>query len=660
MWMVFTGLGVILLGALLAAIFSGKGNVAPLLAVSTVWIGSAVITVPAASVLGGGPSLFEAYAWYLPFGAFEIGLDGLSAYFLFPILILAPLTALYGRGYLAGRSGVGAHYFFFNALVLSMILLVVAKDGILFLLAWEAMAVSSFFLVVYEHERGEVREAGWTYLVATHIGTAFLFVFFVVLGGRANTFSFSTLATMGAFEPTVASILFVLAVIGFGAKAGLFPFHVWLPEAHPAAPSHVSALMSGVMIKMGVYGLLRSLTFLGAPSPSWGWALVALGVVSGVQGVVSALAQHDIKRLLAYSSVENIGIVFIGIGAGLLGIAWHIPVLMTLGFGGALLHILNHSFFKGLLFMGGGAVLHETGTGNMNRMGGLMKRMPGTAYGFLIGAAAASALPPLNGFVSEFLLYSAGIKGVMFQHVPTLALSAGLLISLALIGGLAAVCFTKCFGLVFLGEPRRQLDKPVHEVSFSMRLPMIVLAAMCLASGLAAPLLVRATVPGLNVLLGVEIGADAILAETAIEALVPITIIAASLIGLWLLIRGIRAALGRGRSCASKGVWDCGYAAPNARMQYTPSSYSRPVAALFAPFLREKRTAPSIREYFPVSASFSTETGDLARDRIFAPLLRGIARALTPFRRLQHGRVHIYVIYIAVTLVTLLIWTSGD
>lgn len=659
MWMVLFGCGVISLGALLALAFSKNRKAASLLAAASVWIGCVAAAIPVVKTLLGAPPTELVYDWYLPFGEFNAVLDGLSAFFLLPILLLAPLTALYGCGYLSKKEGVGPHYFFFNALIVSMMSVVVARDGILFLLAWEAMAISSFFLVVFDHALGEVRAAGWTYLVATHIGTAALLIFFAVLGSRSGSFVFDGFTAEG-MEPWTATLLFGLAVFGFGAKAGVFPLHVWLPEAHPAAPSHVSALMSGVMIKMGVYGLLRALTFLGPPTAVWGWSLTAIGVASGILGVVSALAQHDMKRLLAYSSVENIGIIFIGIGAGVLGLAWQIPILSLLGFGGALLHVLNHSLFKGLLFLGAGAVLHETATRDMNRMGGLMKRMPKTAYVFLVGAAAASALPPFNGFVSEFLIYLAGVKGVMFNKVPTLVLSAGLLVSMALIGGLAAACFTKCFGLVFLGEPRETFADEIHDVSFFMRLPMQLLALLCLVAGLGAPLFVGWMAPGLDVLIGTKAASAALLNAEVVPALLRISLFALGLIVLGLLIFGLRFWLGRKRARTVEGVWDCGYAAPSVRMQYTPSSYSRPVVELFLPFLREKKTGEPVRGYFPARASLATVTGDWAYERIFSPLFGLITACLMPFRRLQHGRVHIYVVYIAVTLVVLLIWTAGD
>ena len=429
----------------------------------------------------------------LPYGAFYVEVDALSAFFLIPILGLSALAAIYGGEYLWGwreKKSLGASWFFFNLLVASMMMVVLARNGVLFLVAWEVMALASFFLVTFEDEKDSVREAGWTYLVASHLGTAFLLALFVLLGREAGSLDFDRFGAVASLAPSAVSGLFLLALIGFGTKAGFMPLHVWLPEAHPAAPSHVSALMSGVMIKTGIYGLLRALTFLGPPLAWWGWTLIGIGLTSGVLGVLFALAQHDLKRLLAYHSVENIGIIALGLGVGLVGLSNGSPLLAVLGFGGGLLHVLNHAVFKGLLFFGAGAVLHGAGTREIDHLGGLAKRMPWTAATFLVGSVAISGLPPLNGFVSEFLIYLGAFNGVTQRAgvaVPLLAVIAGL----ALIGGLAAACFTKTFGIVFLGEPRSEQAARAHEAGAAMRWPMVLLAAACVAIGLCAPLMVR-------------------------------------------------------------------------------------------------------------------------------------------------------------------------
>src|SRR5204862_282938 len=428
---------------------------------------------------------------FMPGGPIHLEIDAPSAFFLLPVFGLSILTAIYGGSYMSSRGerpGIAASWFHLNLLTAAMALVVAAHDGLLFLLAWEIMALAPFFLVIFDDRQEDVRHAAWTYLAATHLGTAFLLVLFVLLGGLAGSSDFAAYAAALTTNPTLCSVVFVLALIGFGSKAGIVPAHVWLPEAHPVAPSHASALMSGAMIKIGIYGLVRILTLLGTPQPWWGWTLIAIGASSGVLGVLFALAQHDLKRLLAYSSVENVGIVLLGIGLGVLGLATGTPALAVIGFAAGLLHILNHSIFKGLLFLGAGAVQHGAHSLELEKLGGLLKRMPWTGTAFLIGAAAIVGLPPLNGFVSEFLLFYAGFAAVM-NPAASIAL-AGLMaiVAMGLIGGLAAACFAKAFGIVFLGSPRTAEAEKAHEAAPPMRAAMAVLALLCVIIGIAARL----------------------------------------------------------------------------------------------------------------------------------------------------------------------------
>ena len=318
---------------------------------------------------------------------------------------LAVVVAIYAWGYLSEEPHLVRTLPFFPLLIGSMELVLIAANGFWFLVAWEVMSLASFFLVVTEHDKREVRHAGWIFLIATHLGTAFLLLFFVILSSHSGSMGFDSFRSLQSLPSATASFLFILALVGFGTKAGVYPFHTWLPHAHPAAPSYISALMSGVMIKTGIYGLLRAVTFLGIPAFWWGGLLVILGVVSALLGVLNALMQHDLKRLLAYHSVENIGIIVIGIGLALLGSSAGQPTLVYWGLAGALFHVLNHSIFKGALFLAAGGVLQRTHTRNIDRLGGLIRFMPLTASCFLVGAAAICGLPPLNGFFSEWVLY---------------------------------------------------------------------------------------------------------------------------------------------------------------------------------------------------------------------------------------------------------------
>ena len=622
-------------------------------------IGCGLGLVPSVGVLFGHPAEVLRLPWSVPLGNFALRLDALSAFFLVAIFSLGGLAAIYGTEYLQSyrqRKSLGPPWFFFNVLIASMVLVVTAENAVLFLVAWEIMSLASFFVVTLEHEDEGVEQAGWTYLVATHLGTAFLLAMFVLLGETFGSMDFARFGIAGQPALPRANLLFILAVVGFGTKAGFMPFHVWLPEAHPAAPSHVSAVMSGVMIKTGIYGLLRTLTFLGPPPIWWGWLLIVIGLVSGVLGVLFALAQHDLKRLLAYHSVENIGIIALGLGVGALGLSLHSVPMTVLGFGGGLLHVLNHACFKGLLFLGAGAVLHGAGSRETDRLGGLLKHMPWTGWTFLVGAAAISGLPPLNGFVSELLIYLGALEGVRSAPALHMPLLVGVVAGLALVGGLAMACFAKAFGIVFLGEPRSAHAADSHECGWLMRLPMLALAIGCAAIGLVGPLVVIALVPVIALVAGMPVG----LVRTAIAGprVVLVAVVGASLV-LLLLTAGLmvfRRWLLAGRSVLRTVTWDCGYARPTARMQYSASSFAQPLTWFFQVFLRTRTALSSPVDYFPVSASLATHTDDVCREKLYRPAFRGVGWALSRLRWLQHGRVQIYVLYIALTLLALLLW----
>jgi hydrogenase-4 component B len=659
MTMILVGLGLFVVGAVAALAAARSSRLATLLGVGGSVAGCACALVPVVGVLLGRPAGSLRLEWSVPFGAFVLGLDGLSAFFLLPLLTLSALAALYGGEYLGafhGRAVPARAWPFFALLVAGMTLVVLARNGVLFLVAWEVMSLAAYFLVVLEDQDRAVREAGWTYLVATHLGTAFLLVMFVVLGYQAGSLDFARLGAAGTLATPLAGLVFVLAMIGFGTKAGFMPLHVWLPEAHPAAPSHVSAVMSGVMIKLGIYGLLRTLTFLGPPPAWWGFTLVAVGLTSGVLGVLFALAQHDLKRLLAYHSVENIGIIALGIGVGLLGVHFGSAPLAVLGFAGALLHVVNHALFKGLLFLGAGAVLHATGTREMDHLGGLLKRMPWTGTLFLVGAAAICGLPPLNGFASEFLVFLGAYRGVLHPAAGVAGPALAVLAGLALIGGLAAACFAKVFGVVFLGEPRSAHVAQAHDPGPAMRLPMAALAAGCVLIGLAPALLVGrmgGALGPLTRLSGAALESPLALAVAPLAWITAGAVVLLALAGtlaLWRLQRLAR------RPVNEEVTWDCGYELPTARMQYTASSFARPLTLLFGGLLRTRTTRVAPVGPFPRQAALATETPDVFGDALFRPAFRVAAGALARLRWLQRGRVQLYVLYILLTLVVLLVW----
>jgi hydrogenase-4 component B len=614
------------------------------------------LVTPFGVVCGLAPTLEVSLPWSMPFGTLSLAVDPLSAWFLLPLFVVSLVSAIYGRGYLAGNTHVntGLHWFSYNLLVLGMALVVVSHNGLFFMLAWEVMSLASFFLVCSEHHDPEVTHAGWVYFVATHIGSAFLLVLFLVMGKCCGSLDFS--ACVGyPFAAGTADVLFVCAFLGFGAKAGFLPLHVWLPLAHPAAPSHVSAVMSGVMIKMGIYGLLRVLALVGPPHTWWAATLVVVGCTSGVLGVLLALGQHDIKRLLAYHSVENIGIIALGMGLGLLGVCANLPVLAALGFAGALLHVVNHAFFKGLLFLSAGAVAHATGTRDIDALGGVIKKMPITGISFLVGSAAICGLPPLNGFVSEFLIYLGAFKGVMDASALPLLLLLGTGAALALIGGLAVACFTKASGVVFLGEPRSTAQAE-HECRDSMTGPMIVLGGLCAAIGLGFSFVLPVMAAPVSALVGATpdaVGAELTPAALALRWVTGVCVLAALLGGTALVLRN-RAL--RGRAVRRSPTWDCGYARPQASMQYTASSYAAPTIEFFRQILGARRTVTVSDETFPRRWAFHSEVPDVYLEKFFVPLFRGADWLLSKLRWLQGGRVHIYVLYVAVTLLALLVW----
>ena len=656
MHLILLAMAILLAGGLAALAAWARPRVASFLAAAGCVVGAAVGLVPAVrTVLDGRPEMVR-YAWTLPLGEFHVALDALSAWFLIPILVLTALAAVYGTRYLAHDAGprVAVSWFFYSLLAVGMMLVVVARDGMLFLLAWEIMSLASFFLVTSENEKERVRQAGWTYLIATHLGTAFLLVMFLLLGRSSNSLDFENFTAAGA-----PSVLFLLAVIGFGTKAGFLPFHVWLPEAHPAAPSHVSAVMSGVMIKTGIYGLVRTLTFLGPPMEWWGWVLIGVGLTSGIFGVLLALAQHDLKRLLAYHSVENIGIIALGLGVGIVGLARGNTTVAVLGFAGGLLHVVNHALFKGLLFLGAGAVLHATGTREIDHLGGLIKKMPWTAATFLVASVAISGLPPLNGFISEVLIYVGSLQGVVALGsrgpVALLAVIGGL----ALIGGLAAACFAKAFGVVFLGEPRSDHAARAHEVPAAMLAPMVLLALACILIGVLAPLVL----PWMSQAVAVAAGLPAETASTELSAATGLANGMALAGGALVVILGglllLRHRLLAGRKVEAAGTWDCGYAAPSPRMQYTASSFAQPLTDIFRIFLRTGRQAQLPTGVFPREASLSTHTPDLFGEGVYRPAFQGVSWLMARLRWLQHGRLQLYVLYIVLTLLILLIWTLG-
>ncbi|MEK8024280.1 MAG: proton-conducting transporter membrane subunit [Candidatus Hydrogenedentota bacterium] len=600
-----------------------------------------------AGIFTTGTPIRIEFSWPMPFGPPVLIADPLSAVFLIPIFLISPLGAIYGEEYwpqIAHPENGRMLRFFYGLLTASVALIFLAGHWVLFLFGWEIMAIAAYFLVTTEDHDSEVRNAGWIYLVSTHTGTLAVLALVTALYHVTGTFAMTSLGP-GIASSHTGTALILLAIVGFGFKAGIMPFHIWLPPAHSSAPSHVSAIMSGVLIKTGIYGLVRFFSLVPDPPLSWGGFLLALGLISGILGVAFALGQHDLKRLLAYHSIENIGIIVIGLGLGMAGRALDQPAWIALGFGGALLHVVNHALFKSLLFYGAGAVIHATGTREMDRLGGLLKLMPKTALAFLTGAVAICGLPPLNGFVSEWLIF----VGLFDSVVSPWFWGAFAAPGLALIGALALACFVKAFGAVFLGTARSREASAAHEPGPWIRTPFLALGVICLVIGIApflvAPLLDQAVAC-------VHPSADVLPALASLSVFPMISCFALALLILcaafaWLFVPSRP-------TIPATVTWDCGYAAPTSRMQYTSSSFADGLVKLSRFALRPEEHRSRIEYFFERTASFSSHVPDFVLDLIILPSFHGAARIAAWSRWFQQGRVQIYLLYIAVTLIVLM------
>lgn len=593
-------------------------------------------------------------SWPLPIGAAELACDGLSAWFLLALGGVCTAVAPYSWGYLSNTKEQRALPMFGAlacVLTASIIVVLCAANVVVFLVGWELMSLSAFFLIGFHHREPEVRRGAWMYLTATHLGTAVgVLPVLAAMAARAGSTDFSQFASaMSSASATLSTVLFGLGLIGFGTKAGLVPFHVWLPVAHPVAPSPVSAMMSAVVIKTGIYGLLRLLSWLPPLPSSAGVAALFLGTMTGIVGILYALGQQQIKRMLAYSSVENVGIILIGIGIGILGRTTDQPTLELLGFAGALLHLLNHAMFKALLFLSAGAVIHATGTGNTERLGGLARRLHVDAVMFLVGAIAICALPPMNGFLGEFLIYRGLLEGVLSLPSALSSTAVTATAGLALIGGLALAGFTKVFARVFLGAPK---DRAItaHASPRFMLAGMLVLVIACASvAGFAWTL-----TPQLAGALRPIIGDESLSRVTPTVELKPLSFVAGVCLLLAVCAGGLAWFRSR-RMVAAPAVgagptWGCGFARPSERMQYSGGSFARHLMLSFRHVLRARRTVARPSGYFPGRAELATSLPDVVESRFYDPLFAGVARACERCWPLQHGRIQLYLLYIVGTL----------
>lgn len=646
----FVSIAVIIAGGVAGLVLCRQFTLMKLVAIATASAGCGIGLYFTLPNLLSGTVQTVTYDWLHIFHlAFR--LDSISLFFLIPIFIIPPLALLYSFHYLENRDkGVraGINYFFFSILVASMALVVISANMVTFLLAWELMSLSSFFLVMYDYEVKANRKAGYLYFIFAQGGAMFLFAAFALIYSHTASFDFNSFATI---PNSVKFPVFILAFLGFGSKAGIFPIHIWLPKAHPAAPSHISAIMSGVMIKMGIYGILRMYLLLDTPAPIIGQIVLVTGMVTGILGVVYALAKQDIKQLLAYSSVENIGIILIGLGIGMVGVSEQNQAMTFFGFAGAFMHVFNHSIFKSLLFMGAGSVLHKTGTKNIEELGGLMKRMPFTGKTFLVGSVAISGLPPFSGFIGEFLIYYGAFQGLSSQKLPFILVVLSI-VSLAVIGGLATACFTKVVGLAFLGEPRTEKAANAKDCGLSMQLVMGIMALTCLVIGVLPEPFIRLAFLGVG-----DIPAAAGFNTDSFIAIVRnISQTAALFIGIFVLVSLLRKILYAKKEIGSGGTWGCGFTQPTVRMQYTGASYGDEMVGFFRPFVPTTILYSGIKKIFPGQTTWSTGVTDIAENSYQRYLTSPLLNFVTKMKWIQHGNIQLYIGYIIVAIIVLLLF----
>lgn len=647
----FVSLYIILAGGAAALLFARQFTLMKLITIATTTAGcSAGLYYSLSQLLGQTVAIEKSWTWLHLFDlAFKV--DSVSLFFLVPIFMIPPLALFYSFHYMGDKqksTRTAVNYFFFAVLVASMALVATAANMVTFALAWEIMSLSSFFLVVYDYEIKSNRKAGYLYFIFAQGGAMFLFAAFAIIYGYTASFDFASIATIPESQKL---LVFILALIGFGSKAGIFPLHIWLPKAHPAAPSHISAIMSGVMIKMGIYGIFRIYLLLDASSPVLGQVVLIFGMITGILGVVYALAKQDIKQILAYSSVENIGIILIGMGIGMIGVSEANQPMAFFGFAGALMHVFNHSIFKSLLFMGAGAVLHKAKTKNIEELGGLMKRMPITGKTFLAGSVAISGLPPFSGFIGEFLIYYGAFQGLNNHRLPfILAMLA--IISLAVIGGLATACFTKVVGLAFLGEPRTDKAAKATEAGFSMGMIMIIMAAACMLIGVLPEPFIRLAFAGIKDI-PFTAGYDS---QSFIAIIRQLSQAAILFIAVFALVSLLRKIFYIKKEIGSSGTWGCGFTQPTVRMQYTGTSYADEMVDFFRPFVPIKRIYSGISKILPGKTNWQIEVNDVAELNYHRGLVTPLFTLVYKLRWIQHGNIQLYIAYIIFAIIALLLF----
>jgi hydrogenase-4 component B len=655
----FTAIALVFFSGILAIPFVPSG-IKPVVSVSSVFIIALLTSILAVKgFYNGGIEIF--FKGGIFFGEIPLRIDGLSAWFILIINITSLTGALYGAGYLksspADPQFVAFHWILYLIFHFSMLAVAIVQNGIAFIVAWEVMSLSSFLLVLFDYTNPKVLKAGINYLVQMHISVLLLTVGFIWVYFKTGSYDLKNLGLF--FSKNVNIWLFLIFFGGFGMKAGFLGLHTWLPLAHPAAPSHISGVMSGVIVKMGIYGIFRIITFLKADFLILGESIITISLLTGLFGIMNAAVHRDFKKMLAYCTIENIGIIGIGIGLGLIGIANRQGLLTFLGFGGALLHALNHSLYKSLLFFSSGAVYSQTHTRNMEQLGGLIKYMPKTAGLFLIGAIAIGGLPPLNGFISEFMIYCGILKGIDSEGIAQITLMIIAFAGMSIIGGISILTFTKTFGTIFLGTSRKKMKSEPAEVSFMMLLPQYLIVALMIiislfpgyVAGLLGTVLSSNTFPFRPDSFPYLNSYIPILRNISLASLILLAVFGTVLIIRWSLTRR------RERTIST--TWGCGYSAPVANMQYTGKSFSKSFGKILNFILVEKKGYIEIKseDTFPETRKYNSFYLDFFEYRIINPLTQLITRFINAFQFVQNGRIQAYVIYGIVFILVIFIGT---
>ncbi len=615
-------------------------------------IASVCALIPAFTSLIKGEVIKQSFVFSPLYGTVNFVIDPLSAFFIIIISIMSFLGLVYANGYLKpyiekGKS-ISSHSFFLMLLIASMLGVVTVQNGLFFLVIWELMSLSSFFLVIFEGEKKEVRKAGIKYLVYMHLSVLLIISMFAMLTNISNSLDFTRYAEAIRQNQHYANLAFILGFIGFGIKAGFVPFHNWLPDAHPAAPSHVSGIMSGVMIKTGIYGILRILFLIGVPTKGIAYLVLIVALLTLLYGVLYAITQHDLKRLLAYSSIENIGIIGLGIAIGMLGLAYNNPVVAIFGLSGGILHILNHSIFKEILFFSAGNTYIKTHTRNIETLGGLVKNMPHTSLLFILGSIAICGLPPFNGFISEILIYAGMLFGIPASEINLFIMLVISIASLAMVGTMAIVCFSKATGITFLGEPRSEHAKDVDsDVDKIMILPISILAVLALSIGLFPQAFIKLALSPVTLFINTT-DLPSIFNSLG-NFMQVLSIIFLIFIFILAVVAITKRKVSKQHTCHT--TWGCGYDRPNSHMQYTPSSFDNLFVSTLKPLFKRVSHIKKPKDLFPKEAYFELEIEDIEEAYIVEPIIKLDEKILAKFERIQNGNMQQYILFGLIFLV---------